>query len=170
MEFLSLGIINNGHGLDGTLKIFSYTNNQDIRYKKGNIIFIVDNSNNIVKQLTVHSYSPSGRFDLVKVEEINSLDEALSYKNMEVVVEKKVSDLAKDSYYFSDLKGCEVVDGNNKPIGKVIEVEEFPSATTLRCQYLNNSKTYFIPFISEFIIDVNIEKKVIKVKVMKGML
>lgn len=170
MEFLSLGIINDAHGLDGTLKIFSYTNNQDIRYKKGNIIFIVDRNNNVVKQLTVSSYSPCGRFDLVKVDEINNLEEALNYKNMEVVVEKRSSDLAKDSYFFSDLIECSVIDEFDKPIGKVIKVEEFPSATTLRCQYLNSSKTYFVPFINEFIIDVDIDKKVIKIKVMKGML
>ena len=72
-------------------------------------------------------------------------------------------------YYFSDLEKCEVFDEDNNLLGKVIKVEEFPAQITLRVKS-KSGKVFFVPFIEQFIIDVNIIDKSIKIKVIEGML
>lgn len=165
MEYLLLGHIAGSFGLDGTLKIISTTSFQDKRYVKGNKIYLGEEK----KILTVVSYRNNGKFDFLKVEEITNKEDADKFKSTSVYGEKDLSLLDKGFYYFSDLETCVVVDENDKEIGKVKKVEEFPAQITLRVKGKNN-KDFFVPFIKEFILNVDIERKVIKVKLIEGML
>lgn len=168
MEYLSLGKVIDTFSLNGTLKLISTTDNGSLRYKKGNKVFLV-NSNDEKKEVTVVSYRSNGQFDFVKVEEINTPEEALEYRGYEIQVIKDRNDLKEGYYFFSDLRGCTLINQEEKEIGKVIEVEEFPAQVTLRAKG-NNGKQFFVPFIKDFIINVDIDNKVIKVNVVEGML
>lgn len=171
MEYLTLGIIIDSFGVDGTLKIKSSTTKGNVRYKKGNVIFLVSPDQQERIELHVEKYRNSQGIDFVKVNEINSLEEALSKKHYLLQVIKDQNDLEKGEYFFSDLEGCLVIDNENKKeIGKVTTVEEFPAQITLRVKYMNNNKTFFVPFIEDFIAEVDIENKKIYVNVCKGML
>lgn len=168
MEFLRLGKIIDAFSLDGTLKILSSTYFSEKRYQKGNTIYLVS-PNNERLLYTVDSFRNVKDIDFVKVREITSKEEALERKGWFVEVEKDYKVLSKDEYYFSDLEQCEVYDTNNKLLGKVKKVEEFPAQITLRVER-NYNRDFFVPFINEFIVSVNIKNKKIVVKVMEGML
>ena len=131
MEYLKLGKIIDTFSLDGSIKVLSSTNNQELRYKKGNKVYLsVDGK---MKELTIDSYRKGPNADIVKFVEITSVDEAASLKGKELFVIKDINDLKEGYYFYSDLVGCSIVaDGKN--IGKVIEVEEFPAQITLRCK------------------------------------
>ena len=131
MEFLRLGKIIDAFSLDGTLKILSSTYFSEKRYQKGNTIYLVS-PNNERLLYTVESFRNTKDIDFVKVREITSKEEALERKGWFVEVEKDYKVLSKDEYYFSDLEQCEVYDTNNKLLGKVKKVEEFPAQITLR--------------------------------------
>lgn len=165
MEYLLLGHIAGSFGLDGTLKIISTTSFQDKRYVKGNKIYLGEEK----KILTVVSFRANGKFDFLKVEEITTKEDADKLKSTSIYGEKDLSLLDKGFYYFSDLESCVVVDENNKQLGNVKRVEEFPAQITLRVRG-NNNKDFFVPFIKEFILDVDIENKIIKIKLIEGML
>ena len=166
MEYLTLGKIIDTFSLDGSVKILSSTTNQDIRYKKGNKVFVSDN--NEMKELTIVSYRRSSNFDIVKFQEVTTVDEALLLKGKELLVIKNINDLKEGYYFYSDLKGCIIV-ADGKKLGKVIEVEEFPAQITLRC-VSEQGKDFFVPFIKEFILNVDIKNKEITIKYMEGML
>lgn len=166
MEYLTLGKIIDTFSLDGSVKILSSTTNQDIRYKKGNKVFVSDN--NEMKELTIVSYRRSSNFDIVKFQEITTVDEALLLKGKEVLVIKDINDLKEGYYFYSDLKGCAVV-SDNKKLGKVIEVEEFPAQITLRCK-ADNGKVFFVPFVKAFIKSVDIKNKEIDINYVEGLL
>lgn len=165
MEYLLLGHIAGSFGLDGTLKIISTTSFQDKRYVKGNKIYLGEEK----KILTVVSFRAGGKFDFLKVEEILTKEDADKLKSTSIYGEKDLSLLDEGYYYFSDLESCEVVDEKNNVLGTVKKVEEFPAQITLRVRGKNN-KDFFVPFIKQFIISVDIEKKIIKIKLIEGML
>ena len=166
MEYLTLGKIIDTFSLDGSAKILSSTTNQDIRYKKGNKVFVSDN--NEMKELTIVSFRKSSNFDIVKFQEITTVDEALLLKGKEVLVIKDINDLKEGYYFYSDLKGCSIV-SDSKKLGKVIEVEEFPAQITLRCK-TDNGKVFFVPFVKAFIKSVDIKNKEIDINYMEGLL
>ena len=169
MEYLKLGTINGAFGLDGTLKIFSTTNMGDKRYKKGSIVFIFNPENNEYEEYKVLSYRHNGLFDFVKLENINTPEEAISKKGLEIFVIKNRDDLDDGEFFYSDLRGCEICDKSMKKLGIVKEIEEFPAQLTLRVSR-DNGPDFFVPFIEEFIIEVDIDNKRIIINVIEGLL
>lgn len=168
MDFLRLGKIIDAFSLDGTLKILSSSYFSEARYKKGNVIYLVSPSGE-KEEVKVESYRASKDIDFVKVDNINTKEEALERKGWFVEVVKDGSVLSKGDYYFSDLEECEVYDGQSRLLGKVKKVEEFPAQITLRVAR-KDKPDFFVPFIKEFIVSVNINDKIIIIKVMEGML
>ena len=169
MEYLSLGKIIDSFGLDGTVKVFSTTDNAKKRYQKGNKVFLCGEDEASRQELTVVSYRSSGRLDYVKFEEISSPEEASLFKGFEIQVIKDQKDLKEGYYFYSDLRGCAIVDRDGKVYGIVKEVEEFPAQITLRVKR-ENGKEFFVPFIKEFIVKVDIDNKKIIINYMEGML
>lgn len=169
MEYLDLGIIIGSFSLDGTLKLKSLTNHPEIRYQKGKKIFLFNTKTNEMTQLSVVSYRTSGQFDLVKFLGVDTKEKADELRGCLLKVEKDIKDLEEGHYFFSDLVGCQIIDENENVLGVVSQVEEFPSAITLRVRR-NGDKDFFVPFLNEFIIKVDILKKMINIKVMEGML
>ena len=166
MEYLTLGKIIDTFALDGSVKVFSTTSNQDIRYKKGNKVLIEVNGD--IKTFTIASYKKNGNLDIVRFDEIPSINEAAFLKGKEILVVKNQNDLKEGYFFYSDLKGCSIIASDEK-IGEVVAVEEFPAQITLRCK-TKDGKSFFVPFIEQFIKDVNIEKKEIQINYMEGML
>lgn len=162
MEKLLVGKIIDSFSLDGTLKVFSTTSNPEKRYKKGNTLYINDVAYKVV------SYKKNGKVDLIKFEGINTPEEAHALKGCEILCDKDYNDLDEGYYFFSDLVGCELIN-NNRVIGKVIAVEEFPAQITLRCKQ-PNGKEFFVPFIKEFVTNIDIKNKKIEIVVLEGML
>ncbi len=166
MEYLTLGKIIDTFSLDGSVKILSTTTNQEIRYKKGNKVLVSDNGE--MKELTVLSYRRSSNCDIVKFQEIINVDEASLLKGKELLVIKDSNDLKEGYYFYSDLRGCDII-SEGKKLGVVVEVEEFPAQLTLRCSS-TNGKPFFIPFVKAFIKEVDIKNRVININYMEGLL
>ena len=169
MEYLSLGKITDSFGLDGTLKIYSTTNMGDKRYKQGATIYLYDAENNSYVPFKVLNYRHNGLFDFVKLESIDNIEAALSKKGQEIFVEKNVKDLDKDTYFYSDLRGCKIIDKNENNLGIVKEIEEFPAQITLRVSR-QGKPDFFVPFINVFIAKIDIKNKEITINVMEGLL
>lgn len=169
MEYLLLGYIVGSFSLDGTIKILSKTDFADIRYQEGNTIFLYSPKTKERLPMTVISYRSNGQFDFVKVSEINSPEEAESYKGYEVHVEKDYKNMEKGTYYFVDIVGCKVYDENDKLLGEVSQVEEFPAQLTLRVKR-KGQPDFLVPYVKAFIRSVDIDKKKIVINVIGGLL
>ena len=169
MEYLSLGKIIDSFGLDGTLKVYSTTDNQKLRYKKGNKLFLYNEQSDERIPVTVITYRSSGILDYVKFEEITNPEKGKEYKGFEIHTIKDRNELKVGYYFYSDLLDCLVVDQNKNVLGKVIKIEEFPAQLTLRVKQ-ENGKDFFVPFVKQFIQSVDIDKKEIHINVIEGML
>ena len=169
MEYLSLGKISDSFGIDGTIKIFSTTSMGNKRYKEGCKVFFTNPQNQERKELTVVKYRHKAPFDYVKFVEITTPEEVKELKGYFIEVLKDNKDLDKDSYFYSDLRGCKVINEKNEELGVVKEVEEFPAQITLRVSR-NNKPDFFVPFIKEFIKTDDIPHKKITLFVIEGLL
>jgi 16S rRNA processing protein RimM len=170
-EYLSLGNIYKTVGLKGEVRIYSTSYFSADRYNNKELKFFLSKENNeIVLETTAESYRQAGNFDVVKFKEINSIEEAEKYLGCEVLVLKDRNFLHKDQYFFDDLVGCEVYDSeNNQILGKVIKVEEFPAQPALNVRK-QDGKSFYVPFINQFIKKVDIENKRIDIIVIKGLI
>lgn len=168
-DYLLLGYIIDSFSLDGTVKVLSKTDFAKQRYQKGNVVFFYNPKTKERIPMTVSGYRSNGQFDFVKVEELDSPEAAHEFKGFEIQVEKDYKNMDKDTYYFVDLVGCDVVDEHNKVLGKVSQVEEFPAQLTLRVKR-NNQPDFLVPFVKAFIRSVDIKKKKIVINVIGGLL
>ena len=169
MDYLSLGTIIGSFGLDGTLKIYSSTNMSNKRYKVGNKVFLYNPQTKEREEHEVLAFRHAVPFDFVKLNGIENPEEAQALKQYEIHVEKNQNDLEKDTYFYSDLRGCKVLDQDGNELGIVKEVEEFPAQLTLRVMR-KGKPDFFVPFVSQFIKQINIENKVILIEKIEGLL
>ena len=168
-EYLLLGFIIDAFSLDGTVKVLSKTDFAKLRYQKGNTVFFYNPKTKERTPMTVSEYRSSGQFDFVKVEEIKTPEEAHEFKGWEIQGEKDYKNIEKDTYYYVDLVGCEVVDDKELVLGIVSQVEEFPAQLTLRVKR-KGQPDFLVPFVKAFIRSVDIEKKKIVINVIGGLL
>ena len=165
MDYLLLGKITKPHGLKGEVKIFSKTDFASTRYLTGNVVFyFTDNS---YKPLTVHNYFKQGIYDVVSFENYLDINLVKNLINKDIYIKKEDAKLPKSYYHFVDLINCDIISENNI-VGKVIQVIEYPANIILRCK--SKDKSFDIPFVDEFILNVDIKNKKIAVKLIEGML
>ena len=155
MEFIEVAKIINVHGIKGTVKIYSLTSNTD-RFNAG-CIFYIDKK----IPVTIKSVRElSSDLALLAFNEYDNINQVLEFKNKGLFIE--------DEYYIYKLIGVDVYDQDNKFIGKIKNV-----LTTLANDVYNidyNGKDVYIPAVKEFIKDVDIEKSIMKVSIIDGML
>ena len=168
-EYLLLGYITDAFSLDGTFKVLSKTDFAEKRYQKGKEIFLYQANTKQRMTVVVESYRKGGQFDFVKVQGVNSKEEALEFKGYEIHALKDYEIVDKDTYYYVDLVGCKVVDENNKQLGVVSVVEEFPAQLTLRVKR-EGQADFLVPFVKAFIKNVDIDNKKIVINVIGGLL
>ncbi len=162
MEKILIGKLVNTHGIRGEVKILSKSDFKEERFKKGSKLFLGG------IEVTVKSHRSHKNFDLVVFDEFNNINQVEQYKGTEVYVDKALlSELDEDEFYFHELEGLEVFDGDDL-IGTVLEVRDMPSSPLLVVK--RNDKNVYIPFVEEFIGDISLEKGTIQIKVIEGLL
>ena len=168
-EYLLVGYITDAFSLDGTFKVLSKTDFAKMRYQKDNQLFLYSSKNNDRLTVTVEQYRSNGQFDFVKVKEINTKEVALTFKGYEIQALKNYDFMEKDTYYFSDIVGCKIVDECNQELGVVSRVEEYPAQLTLRVKR-PGQEDFLVPFVKAFIKKVDILNKTILINVIGGLL
>ncbi len=163
MEFIKFGTLVNTHGLKGEVRIKSDSDFKDERFKKGNTFFIDKKI-----EVTVKSHRAHKNLDLLVFEGYNHINDIEKYKGLDLFIEKdKLEKLSDDEYYFFELEGLSVYE-DNKLLGSVKEIKESPANPLLILSM--KDKDVMIPFVGEFIINVDIENKRIDISTIEGML
>lgn len=164
MEYVKIGKIINTFGIKGELKVESYTDFASDRFSKDSLVYVGDEKMPFV----MNSFRMHRTFILISFKDKEDINLVEQYKNMFIYKDKNdILPLAKGEYYYSDLIGLDAYD-NEKYIGKILNVEE-----GIGCNYLRieaNNTTKLIPFIKNFIDNVDLEKKRVYIKIIEGLL
>lgn len=168
MEFLAVGQVVRTIGLKGEVKIYPSTHFRDTRFKKGSRVFLLNENNEIEKELTIKSHRVNGNCDNLIFEEISTIEEAEKINKKYLFVEKNREILGKNEFFYSDLIGMKVSFDNGQEIGVVKAIEEYNSYATFRVQ--TKEKDVLIPFVKAFIKSISLEEKQIVVNYIKGLI
>ena len=167
MEYIKIGAIANTHGLRGTVKVKSFTDFKEERYKKGNTLYIFFKNEYI--PVTVTKVKTVKGLEYIDFKEYTHINDIEKFKGSELYIHQdnvhKIEE--EDAFYYTDLIGCEVV--TDEPIGVVKDIREYPQGEYLVIN-TEAKKNVLIPFLKQFIKDVDIKNKVIYISEWEGLL
>ena len=158
MDYLYLGKIVNTHGIKGEIRILSDFKYKEQVFKKGNNIYI---GRDKIKEV-LNSYRVHKNYDMVTLEGINDINDVLKYKGMNVYIDR--NEYKFEGIIYEDLIGMKVL-SDSKEIGVIEEVLNSSAHPIIK---LDNG--VMIPFIDEFILNVDLDKKEVKVKLIDGLM
>lgn len=145
---LEAGKIVNTHGVRGELKVESWLD--DPALFAG------------LEALTVSGVSyrlcsarTQGRFALVKLEGIDSIDDAMPLKGKVALARREEIPLEEGAHFVADLVGLDAVNAETGEVfGKVVEVHTFPAQDVYEVQ---GERTYLIPDVPDFVAGIEEE-------------
>ena len=107
---------------------------------------------------------------VMKLNGINSFDDASSFVGAEVLVpESEKASLPAGTYFVDSLIGMNVRDLNGNKIGIVADVLS-NSAQSLLLVERENGSEFNLPFVKEFVKNVDVVEKEIRVELIEGMI
>ena len=161
MRLLECAKILTTHGIKGEVKIKIITDDLN-RFNKGNILYVGDEK----EVITINSFRMFKGMGLITFNNITNINDVLKYIGKSIYVDTDMYD--DDSIYYDDLIGCNVFD-KGKLIGSCEDVMEVPQGEILVIK-LENGKQGFVPFVDEFIKEIDIEKKQIDIESIEGLI
>ena len=156
-----LGTIFKLHGYKGDVNIY---NDNDIKLILSKIsFFLIEENNELVPYFTENIRIKKKKILLVKFEDINSESAALKILNKKVYLPNTLYPKIQNLNQNQIIVGFNVMDKSLGNIGKV----EFVSDSKLQSLILvkNEDKEFYIPFHEKFIKEIDVNNKIIKVKI-----
>ena len=159
----------NPFGLDGTFKVFSMTDFPKQRLKVGNTLSFYNERTGERRDFVVEHARIQKTEYYLKVEGINTPEQADLLRNLFIEIDKESAPLPKGFIRFEDMKGCTVVDEEEKPLGTVVDVKD-TGTLNIVCEK-EDGTVFYVPYVKKvFVLDVNIETKIVKIHVIPGLL
>jgi 16S rRNA processing protein RimM len=159
-----IGKITNTHGIKGEVKIYNLSDFD--RFLVGHEIYTLNKDQKKVfeiEQVRVHK----GMY-IVKFKGYDNINDVLPYKGLFVYSDEEIDDqLEDDDYHYEDVIGKNVILEDQTLIGKATSLIEVPQGHLLEVEKMDGKKV-LIPFIKEFIGDID-EKSII-IKPIEGLL
>lgn len=153
-----IGKITNTHGIKGEVKIYNLSDFDRFLVGKKVYVMIKDQKHT----LTIERVRESKTLLIVKFVEFDDINDILLYKGHYVCSDEEVSDqLESDDYHFEDVIGKKVVTDKLEEVGIATALIEVPQGHILEVKKLDGKKA-LIPFIKEFVGDIDDEQIIIK--------
>ncbi len=160
-----VGKIINTHGIKGNVKIYPYTDDPE-RFKELDYLLIGDG----FKELKIAEMFIQKGFVYVRFEGYEDINKILDFINSNVYIyDKDRVKLPEDRYFISDIVNMEVHDMEGKLIGKVTDVIENLANDLFQVQK-PDGKIFYLPARKEFIKEIDVDKKVIIIEPIEGLL
>lgn len=166
MEYIQVGKIINTHGIKGEVKILPFTD--DIhRFDELKKVYIGEYK--LKLEITKVRYKDN--IAILKFNNYNNINEVEKFKNQNVYVDEEDKiELNDNQFFIFDIIGCTVLDTSDKEIGTVIDIIQSGLSDVYIIKDNSIDKEYLIPAVREFIKDINIEEKIIKIDPIEGLI
>lgn len=166
-ELFRVGVISNTHGIRGEVKVYPTTDN--VRRFDDLKEVILDTGK---EQLNLHVTSVKYFKNMVilKFKEFDNINDIIPYKGMDLLVTRENAiPLEEGEYYIVDIIGSKVITDEDKILGTLTDVLQ-TGANDVYVVKTKDGKEVLLPSIEECILDRDIENKIVKVHIMKGLL
>ena len=166
-ELFRVGVISNTRGIRGEVKVYPTTDN--VRRFDDLKEVILDTGK---EQLNLHVTSVKYFKNMVilKFKEFDNINDIIPYKGMDLLVTRENAiPLEEGEYYIADIIGSKVITDEDKILGTLTDVLQ-TGANDVYVVKTKDGKEVLLPSIEECILDRDIENKIVKVHIMKGLL
>ena len=161
-QLIEFGKVVNTHGLKGEVKVYSYTDDEKnvLKLKK---VFVNNTWYNVESMKLFKNMFLMKLVGIEDIESTNSLINSLVYREI-----KDDESNEEEGYFIQDLIGLDVMDENSKKLGILTEVFRTGANDVYEITD-ENGKTIYIPAIKDVVKKIDINSKIIVIKLMEGL-
>ena len=148
------------------MKVVSFVDTQDISAEL-EFVYIQDNSEQ-KKLYNLRKIDISGKFLFIELTTIDDVDLAKTFVGCKVVIPRNfLKELPEGEYYWRDIIGLNVYSEEGKLLGQIESV--FPTGSNDVYVCKGGEREILLPAIAEVIKLIDVDQKVMKVKLMEGL-
>lgn len=166
-RLVAIGQVSKVHGLAGELKVWPHS--QDPRlFTPGARLYFANArgaapGERVVERVRVHK-----RHVLLKLKDVNTPERAEEFVGGEVLIARQMLPPPdEDEYYWADLLGCRVLDGQGRQLGRVANIMATAGDDLLVVE--DQGRETLIPFRQEMVTQVDPAAGLIRVELPPGM-
>lgn len=161
MKYVLVGKLVNTHGLKGEVRILSDFKYKDRVFKKGMKIYL--GKDKICEEII--SYRHHKIFEMIMMDGYSDISDVLKYKGEYVFINREDLILNPCEYLDEEIIGLKVI-VLDREIGIVKRIDKHGINEVL---VVKGDRDYLIPYNFDIILDVDLEKRIIKIKNIKGL-
>ena len=166
-ELFRVGVISNTHGIRGEVKVYPTTDNVR-RFDDLKEVILDTGKEQLILHVTSVKYFKN--MVILKFKEFDNINDIIPYKGMDLLVTRENAiPLEEGEYYIADIIGSKVITDEDKILGTLTDVLQ-TGANDVYVVKTKDGKEVLLPSIEECILDRDIENKIVKVQIMKGLL
>lgn len=163
-QYIEAGEFVTTHGILGELKLYPWCDSPDFLFGLKRL-FLDENG----KKLIEVNIRPQKTVCLVKINEINTVEQARQFIGKTVYLNRDDVKLKKGTHFVQDLLGCKIIDADTKAVYGVISDISAPGAHNVYTVKNDKGDEFLFPAVDEFIHLSAPEKGEIYVKPIAGM-
>lgn len=165
MDEIQIGVICATHGLKGEVSVKSFSDSQEIRFKKGNTIYLKQDPMVPLKIKTMRMHKDRVLLTFEGYEDINIVEK---WKKSLLVVDKStLHELDPDEVYYFQLREMKVYDEQGQFLGDIKELIETGANLVLRID--DGNVSFLLPYVDRFIKEVSVAEHKLVVSLLEGM-
>ena len=167
MDLIAYGKVVKPHGLSGEVKVIPFSGDSG-SFSSFSTLYISKDKNNSQKLLISKSRNQKNLI-IVKMQGIDTVDDAEKLRGMTVFVDKKeLPGKEEDEYYWFELIGLDVFDEQDTLIGKVDEIIDNTAQPVLVIK--KNSDEFLVPLVDKFVDKVDLKNSKIVLNSIEGLI
>jgi 16S rRNA processing protein RimM len=166
-EFISIGIITKAHGIKGEVLVSSLTDNPEQFKTSKHLIITQENGNR--SEISIQSVRQKNDRFIIKFRGTDNRNQAEALQKC--LIEKRsedIEDLPADEYFIFDLVGLNVFTTANQCLGRIKDVLSHSANDIYVVQ--GESKEYLIPAIKSVVLKIDLEKEIVLIEPIEGLL
>jgi 16S rRNA processing protein RimM len=166
-DYFRVGVITSPHGVRGEVKVYPTTDDMTRFSDLKEVLMVGPRSEQLLHVEQVKYFK---NMVIVKFKEFNSMNEAELLRQRDLYVDRAHAvPLEEGEYFIADLIGMSVVTDEEQALGKLVDVLQ-TGANDVYVVQMDNGKEVLLPVIDECILDIDMDKREIRVHLMKGLL
>ena len=166
-DLLKVGVITTTHGVRGEVKVYPTTDEPE-RFLE--LDYVLLGTGRELRKLEIKNVKFFKNLVILKFKGVDNINDIEKYKGRDLWIPREEGqELEEDEYYIADLLGMSVVLEDGQEFGTLKDVME----TGANDVYIIDSAEHgevLLPAIKECILDVDLEKNVMTIHLMKGLI
>ena len=165
-EYFEIGQIVNTFGIKGEVKVNPFTDDME-RFEELNSIYVVKNKQLIEYEIEQIKYHKN--MIILKLKNVNDMNTAEKLKGCYIRIHRKdARELPEGTYFIADIIGSQVITDDGKILGIVDDIYN-TGAKDIFVVKDEMGKQILLQHIEEVILNIDVEKQIVTVHLLEGL-